>query len=54
MGKKKGRMIYVPPSLLDLIDEVKLDEEVFKSSEAIRKIVNNARIGREFKKRGLL
>lgn len=54
MGKKKGRNKYIPPSVLDEIDNIKLDFDLVSGSEAMRKMAKFSRVGREAKKKGLI
>lgn len=46
----KGRMKYVPPNILDEINNIKTEENVSKDSEAFRRLVDYSRVGREVKK----
>jgi hypothetical protein len=45
---KKGRMTYVPKIVLEEIDTIKRNENIEIGSEAFRKLVGYARIGKEF------
>lgn len=47
MVNKKGRMKYCPPSVIDEIEDIKREDELFGDSEAFRKMVKYARVGRE-------
>ena len=44
---KRGRMVYVPAIVIDEIEDIKQEEEIVVGSEAFRKLVKHARIGRE-------
>ena len=44
---KKGRMVYVPSIVIDEIEDIKQEEDIIIGSEAFRKLVKHARIGRE-------
>lgn len=48
MVKKTGRMTYVPRIVLDEIDSIKKSENIEIGSEAFRKLIGYARIGKEF------
>ncbi len=47
---QKGRMIYVPPIVLDELVEIKQECEIGKNSKAFDEMVKYSRVGREAKK----
>ena len=47
MVTKKGKKLYVPPVLIDEIEDIKREESLVGNSEAMRKVVEHARVGRE-------
>lgn len=51
---KKGRMRYVPPVVIDEIEDIKREDEIEKGSEAFHKMVKYARVGREVKRMATL
>lgn len=50
MGKKNGRMIYVPHLVIEELETIKKDDEIIIGSDAFRKMVGYSRIGREMEK----
>lgn len=44
---KRGRMMYVPPVIIDEIDDIKREDGIQIGAEAQRKLVKYARVGRE-------
>ena len=47
MVSKKGKKLYVPPVLIDEIEDIKREESLDGNSVAMRKMVEHARVGRE-------
>lgn len=43
----KGRIIYVPPILIEELDNVMKEERLTVKTEGFRKIVNYSRLGRQ-------
>jgi hypothetical protein len=43
----RGRLIYVPKSLLTEITDIKQEENINKNARAIDSLVDHARVGRE-------
>lgn len=47
---KKGRMIYLPKQAIDEMEDIKREDNIFSSSEAFRKMVQYAEVGRELQR----
>lgn len=47
MSRKKGRMIYVPPSIIDVAERVKERKNYNKRSRAFDDVAKYARVGIE-------
>lgn len=47
---ERGKVIYVPPMVIKEMEIIKIEEGLFGNSEAMRKMVNYSKIGRETKK----
>lgn len=47
---QKGRMIYVPPIVLDELFKIKQEEGIGKNAKAFDKMVSYSKVGREAKK----
>jgi|SaaInlStandDraft_4_1057021.scaffolds.fasta_scaffold112686_2 hypothetical protein len=50
MTRKKGRMIYVPPNLIDVAEEIKITRGYKKRSRAFSDLAQHARVGMEAEK----
>ena len=50
MVVKKGRVMYIPPVVLDEVEDIRREDELDKNSEAFRKLIKYARVGRETKR----
>lgn len=50
MVNNKGRMIYVPPVIIDEVENIMQEEDLDTRPEAFRKLVKYARVGREAKR----
>lgn len=46
----RGRMVYVPPVIIEELESIKEDHSLIKNTEAYRKMVKYSRLGREFEK----
>lgn len=49
MGKR-GKMRYVPPVVIDEVEDIKREEGIEVGSDAFRKLVKYAQVGREVKR----
>ena len=49
MVRNKGRMIYVPPVIIDEVKDIQREDDIESRPEAFRNLVKYARIGREIK-----
>jgi hypothetical protein len=47
----KGRMVYVPPKVLDEIDMIGVEEGIHRQCAKFDKLVDFSRLGREKRKR---
>jgi hypothetical protein len=47
MTKTYKKRYYVPPSLIDEINDIKREDDIFSQAEAMRKLVKYAQVGRE-------
>lgn len=47
---KKGRMIYVPPRVVDELEEIKQEDQLTKNAKAFDEMVKYSRVGREAKR----
>ena len=45
--KQTGRMIYLPQVVLDEMVDIKREDNIFSNSEAFKKMIQYARVGRE-------
>lgn len=45
--RAKGRVKYVPPSVVQELESIKKANEIFKDSDGFKDMVRYARIGRE-------
>ena len=50
MANKKGRMIYVPPVIIDEVQDIQREDDIESRPEAFRHLVKYARVGREIKR----
>ena len=50
MMKKKGRMIYLPPSILDEVEDIMREDKLKTRAEAFRMMYKYSRVGREAKR----
>lgn len=50
MMRSRGRHRWVPPNILEEINEVKREEKLQHDVDAFRKVGEYSKIGREFKK----
>jgi len=50
MAQKKGRMIYVPPVIIDEVADIQREDDIDSRPEAFRSLVKYARVGRETKR----
>ena len=50
LNKRKGRMIYVPPSVLDEADNIMSIKGYTKRSKALKDLTQYARVGMEAEK----
>lgn len=44
---KKGRMVYVPSIVIEEVEDIKREDDIFQGVEAMRRLVKYARVGRE-------
>ena len=47
--QKKGKIVYVPRIVVEELDNIKREENLFGTSEAFRKMVGYAKVGKEVK-----
>lgn len=47
---KKGRVTYVPPSVFDELDEIRLEDKLGKNADAFKEMVKYSKVGREAKR----
>jgi hypothetical protein len=50
MGAKRGRMIYVPPVIVDEVKSIQSEDNIVSRPEAFRSLAKYARVGRETKR----
>jgi|TARA_R100000501_G_C2618176_1_gene111660 hypothetical protein len=48
--KKKGRMRFVPPAVMDEIETIKKEHDLEIGTEAFRKMAKYSKVGREMEK----
>lgn len=48
--KKKGKMVYVPPSVMEEVDKIKKESDLVIGTEAFRKMAKYSQLGREMEK----
>lgn len=48
--KKKGKVGYIPPAVLDELGDIMKEDKVFSQAEAFRNFVQYSRVGREAKR----
>lgn len=46
----KGRIVYVPPVVMDEVESIKADHDVESNAEAMRKMVKYSQVGREIER----
>jgi len=46
----KGRLTYVPPSVFDELNNIRMEDRLPKQSKAFKKMVEYSQIGREARK----
>jgi len=54
MVVKKGKVVYIPPVVIDELEDIKREDEIHTGSEAFKKMVKYARVGREVKRMATL
>ena len=47
---KRGKTAYIPKCVIEEIEDIKREDDLFSSGEAMRKLIKYARIGRETKR----
>lgn len=46
----KGRVTYVPPSVFDELNNIRMEDRLSKNSKAFKRMVEYSQIGREARK----
>jgi len=49
-NKTKGQMIYVPPVIIDELQDLQREDDIPVRAEAFKKLVKYAQVGRETKR----
>jgi len=49
-NNKKGRMKYVPPIVIDELEDIQREDKIGEDAQAFRELVGYARVGREMKR----
>ena len=48
--RKKGQKVYVPPSILEEVEDIKREDKLSSRAEAFRMMYKYSRVGREAKR----